>query len=196
MTGEGQSGAAYLKISFTLVSMQQEMYKDALYFFGEAKKIISSKEHDLFSAWRFLRAVIMFSFAAIEACINQFIRGYVDSHRNTLGPKEIGKWTERRRYLSITEKLLEGTRLFSQDHFDKNSHLWHDFLELKAWRDALVRFKDFGATKKSIAYQKPEQFLSAAEKAIKTAREVIKKIYLANSENKGSYPSTFDELPR
>jgi len=196
MASEPQVGAAYLKGSATIVSMQQETYRDALYFHSEAKKTMAAKEDNPFIMWRFFRAVILFSFSAIEATINQFISGHIDSHRNELSQKEIDKWTEEEKYMSIEKKLRKGIRLFGTDHFDENSQLWQDFLELKRWRNALVHFKDFGKTKTSIAYRPPEACLSEAEKAIRTASMMVRKLYVAHPDNKGAYPSTFDEMPR
>jgi len=195
MTGDAQSGAVYLKASATLVSMQQEMYKDALFFLSEAKNCIATKQDIPFGIWRFFRAVILFSFAATEATINHFISAHIDRHRNELPQAEIDKWTEKKKYMSMTNKLREGIQWFGNDRFDERSQLWRDFLELKEWRDALVHFRDFGRANTSIAYLSPEESLKTAEKAIRTASMMIKKIYVAHPDNRATYPSTFDEMP-
>jgi len=186
MTDDVQTGALYIKGSATLVSMQQEMYKDALYFLGEAKKSMADRDQNPFPVWRALRAVILFSFTAIEACINQFLEEHLRAN-----PRESTQ-INRLMKAPIEKKLLKGIRLYSTEQFEKHSLQWRDFLELKKWRNALVHFK---TSNKSIAYRDPDQFLTAAEKAIKAAREIIIRLYRAHPANRNAYPPTFNELP-
>ena len=172
-----------------VVHMPQEMYKDALFFFREARANHANKESDPFMTWRDLRATILFSFAAIESCINQFIDAFIDRKRGTLAQKVVDHWTEKLHFVGISKKLNEGVVLFGGKRLDADSTLWQEYTELKNLRDGLVHYK--------AAYRlfyDTDELLRRAENGIRTASAIIKKIYLAHPANT-AYPKTFDELP-
>jgi len=174
-----------------LVSMQQGMYTGALYFFGEAKNNHAVKG-DPFVTWRNLFAAVFFSFAAIEACINQIIGEHVDRNKRQMSQDEIDRWTEKCRYVSIEGKLKEGVELYGGKgtRLSKDAVLWGDFLNLKRLRNELVHYK--------VAYRlyrKTDELMERTEKGIRTTSAIIKKIYLAHPDNQGRYPSVFDSIP-
>jgi hypothetical protein len=178
-------------IDIILVSMQQEMYADALHFYIEAKAN-QAKTGEPFVMWRNLRAAILFSCAAIEACINQFIDSHVEKNKGSMTPAQFRFWTNRgRRRPSIVEKLNEGVELFGPagSRLDSDPALWRDFKELKKLRNGLVHYKvrsgrDF--------YN--EELPEKVKKGIITTSGLIKKIYLAHPDNR-SYPPVFDKIP-
>lgn len=169
-----------------LVNMQQEMYRDALFFFREARRY--EKQREPFQAWRSLRAAVLFSFAAVEACINQFIHEYVGQNRHTLGTAEIDYWTEKSRKVSLDEKLKKGITFIGRTSFAGDCNLWSSFQALENLRDGLVHYKPGQGP-----YYESE-FFQEAEKGIRTAGDVIKRIYLS-LPGSTSYPNTFDETP-
>lgn len=171
-----------------LVSMQQEMFQDAIHFFREAKKN-HDQAGDPFVTWRNLRAAVIFSFAAIEACINQFIDSHVDQNKTKLTRSEVDYWTEKADYLSIKKKLNDGVKLYGGSPLALDVRLWTDYKELQDLRDDLVHFK----TGSRIFYNTPH-LMSRVEKGIRTASAVIKKIYLAHRLNT-AYPPVFDTTP-
>jgi hypothetical protein len=171
-----------------VVSMQQEMYKDAIHFIHEARRHHAIPKHDPFTVWRNIRAAILFSFAAIESCINQFIDEFIERNRAKMSITEIDHWTND--YLSIKRKLNEGIKLFSGKRLDDtDKSLWSSFEDLKLLRDGLVHYK----TKNRVPYN-TDELLKRTEDGIKTASDVIKKIYMADPANK-TYPEIFDKLP-
>ena len=176
-------------VSAVIVSMQQEMYNDALHFFREARTNHMKKDADPFTTWRSLRATILFSFAAIESCISQFIDEYVDRNVGTLVQKEVEYWTEKSGFVSINRKLNQGVLLFGGKRLDADTALWQEYTELKNLRDGLVHYKVANRL-----FYNTDELLRRAEKGIRTAGAVIKKIYLAHPANT-SYPVGFDELP-
>jgi hypothetical protein len=95
----------------------------------------------LFLARRDLRAAVFFCFAAIEACINQFIHEHVGRNQYRMNQHDIDKWTEKNGYLSIETKLKEGIKLFGGTPFACDSKLWGGFLALKELRDGLTHFR-------------------------------------------------------
>ena len=171
-----------------VMSMQQEMYKDALFSYREARSNHAA-QGDIFTTWRHIRVAILFSFAAIESCINQFIDAYVEQNRGQMPQSEIDRWTEAARYLSIDDKLKEGIELFGGNRLSRDTSVWADYQELKKLRDQLVHYK----APNSIFYD-TDQLLKRTDKAIRTAGSVVKKIYLSHPKNTG-YPSTFDDSP-
>lgn len=123
--------------------MQQEMYKDALYFYFEARAS-EAKTGEPFEIWRNLRAAILFSFAAIEACINQFIDTHVEKNRGSMTPEQVSFWTNKgHRHPSIATKLKEGVELFggTGSRLDSDAVLWQEFKKLKKLRNDLVHYK-------------------------------------------------------
>jgi hypothetical protein len=162
------------------------MYTDAIHFFHEARSANSSNP---FVAWRNIRAAILFSFAAIEACINQFIDAHIEQQRAQLTPAMIDRWREKKHFVSINTKLTDGIVLFGGERLDSDENLWPRHKELKRLRDDLVHFK----VANRLFYNTDELF-KRTENGIRTAGELIKKIYLAHPANH-SYPKTFDELP-
>jgi len=168
--------------------MQQEMYNDALHFFREGRKN-HTEIGDPFVTWRNLRATVLFSFAAIESCINQFIDAYVDQNRTKISQKKAEYWTEKGRPVWINEKLNKGVALFGGIPLGQDTVLWKDFNELKDLRNNLIHYKVSNRL-----FYNTDELLKQAEKGIRTASVVIKKIYLAHPAN-ASYPSGFDELP-
>jgi len=168
--------------------MQQEVYKDALHFFREARKN-HTENGDPFVTWRNLRATILFSFAAIESCINQFIDEHIDKNKGTLVPKDVDYWTEKSGFVSINRKLNEGILLFGGKRLDSDTALWQEYTELKNLRDGLVHYKVANRL-----FYNTDELLRRAEKGIRTASAVIKKAYLAHPANT-AYPKGFDELP-
>jgi hypothetical protein len=172
-----------------IVSMQQEMYNDALHFFREARTNHTKKDADPFTTWRSLRATILFSFAAIESCINQFIDEYIDRNKATLAQKDAAYWTEKPGFVSINKKLNEGVLLFGGKRLDADSALWQEYTELKDLRNGLVHYKVANRL-----FYNTDELLKRAEKGIRTTSAVIKKIYLAHPANT-AYPKGFDELP-
>jgi hypothetical protein len=175
--------------SATIVSMQQEMYKDALYFYSEARTKHAKKDADPFVTRRNLRAAILFSFAAIESCINQFIDSYVESNKASMPQEKIDRWTEKDRLVWINEKLNEGVELFGRTRLDKDTGLWQDFRELKDLRNDLVHYKVANRV-----FYNTDELLKRVEKGIRTASAVIKKIHLSHPANV-AFPKIFDELP-
>jgi hypothetical protein len=123
-----------------VVSMQQEMYKDAIHFMREARWHHGIAECDPFSVWRNIRAAILFNFAAIECCINQFIDEHVEHNRKQMKSSEVD-WTEKKRYLDIREKLNEGAEFFGGKRIDADNALWSSFEDLRLLRDGLVHYK-------------------------------------------------------
>jgi len=171
-----------------VVSMQQEMYKDALYFFGEAKRNHMAGG-DPFTTWRNLRAAVLFTFASIEACINQFIDSHIDKNKGNMPQKKVDHWTEKDHYVSISEKLNEGVELYGGARLDKDISLWQDFEDLKKLRDALVHYKVANRL-----FYDTEELINRIEKGTRTASNAIRKIYLAHADNK-AYPLVFDTIP-
>jgi hypothetical protein len=177
--------------SALVVSMQQEMYKDALYFFEQAKAN-ETNTGDPFTTWRNLRATILFSFAVIESCINQFIDSHVDQNRGRMSQSDIDFWTENKYpYPSIAKKLNDGVELFGGKgkRFETDAPLWKDFEELKQLRNDLAHFK----VGNQLFYETKQLFVNV-EKGIRTTSSVIKKIYLAHPQN-NSYPLVFNTVP-
>jgi hypothetical protein len=177
--------------SAVVVSMQQEMYKDALYFFEQAKAN-ETNMGDSFITWRNLRATILFSFAAIESCINQFIDTQVDQNKGRMLQRDIDFWTEKTYpYPSIAKKLNDGVEFFGGKgkRLENDVPLWKDFGELKQLRDDLAHFK----VGNQLFYETKRLFVNV-EKGIRTTSSVIKKIYLAHPQNI-SYPPVFDTVP-
>jgi hypothetical protein len=172
-----------------VVSMQQEMYKDAIHFMHEARRHHGISEHDPFTVWRNVRAAILFSFAAIECCVNQFIDEHVEHNRAKMSPTEIDRWTEKKGFLGIKKKLNKGIELFGGKRLDADKPLWSSFEDLRLLRDGLVHYK----IKNRLPYD-TDELLERTTKGIKTASDVIKKIYLAYPTNK-TYPEIFDKLP-
>ena len=173
-----------------IVSMQQEMYKDALHFFHEARTNHAKKDADPFITWRNLRAAILFTFAAIESCINQFIDTHVEKNKARMSQKDIERWTEAKRPIFITTKLTEGVELYGRTSLKKDTALWADFEEFRNLRNDLVHYK--------VADRRPyatDEYLKKTEKGIHTASAVLKKICLADPANT-AYPKAFDELPQ
>ncbi len=168
--------------------MQQEMFKDALYFF-EQSKANDVSSGDVFVTWRYLRAAILFSFAAVEACINQSIDEHIERNKHQMPQDDVDYWSEKKRYISIGEKLSEGIKLYGGTSLNLNSILWSDFLELKKLRDDLVHYK----VENRLYYDTKELF-ERSEKGIRTAGAVIKAIYLSHPQNV-SYPPVFDTIP-
>lgn len=171
-----------------VVSMQQEMYKDALHFFTEAKKNHATGG-DPFATWRNLRAAVLFTFAAIEACINQFIDTHINKNRGLMPQKEIDHWTKKDGHVTISEKLNQGVELYGGTRLDQDAALWQDFKDLKNLRNDLVHYKA-----ENRLFYNTEEFINRIEKGIRTASAIIKRIYLAHPENK-AYPPVFDTLP-
>jgi len=176
-------------LSAFIVSMQQEMYNDALHFFREARTNHAKKDADPFVTWRHLRAAILFMFAAIESCINQFIDAYLDQNRSKISQKEIDRWTEKDRPIWINEKLNKGVELFGGIRLDQDAVLWKDFNELKDLRNDLVHYKVANRL-----FYNTDELMKQAEKGIRTTSDVIKKIYFAHPANT-AYPKGFDKLP-
>jgi hypothetical protein len=168
--------------------MQQEMYKDGLHFYREAQKNHRASG-DPFVTWRNLRATVLFSFAAIESCINQFIDEYIDRNKGTLVQKDVDYWTEKSGFVSINKKLNEGVLLFGGKRLDADTALWQGYTELKDLRDALVHYKVANRL-----FYNTDELLRRAESGIKTTSAIIKKIYLAHPANT-SFPEAFNELP-
>jgi hypothetical protein len=171
-----------------VVHMPQEMYKDALHFFREARSNHFANG-DPFMTWRNLRATILFSFAAIESCINQFIDEHIDKNKTTLLQKDVDYWTEKSGFVSINRKLNEGILLFGEKRLDSDTALWQEYKELKNLRDGLVHYKIANRL-----FYNTDELLTRAEKGIRTTSAVITKIYLAHPANT-AYPNGFDELP-
>ncbi len=169
--------------------MQQEMYKDALHFFREARANHKNKQVDPFVTWRNLRGSILFAFAAIESCINQFIDEHVERNKAQMTPKEIDQWTEKRGQVWISEKLNQGVALFGGARLDKDTTLWADFGTFKDLRNDLIHYKVSNRL-----FYNTDELLNRVEKAIRTTSAVIKKIYLSHPANT-AYPPTFDEMP-
>ena len=172
-----------------VVSMQQEMYKDALHFFREARSNHAKVGADPFVTWRNLRAAILFAFAAIESCINQFIDEHVEKNKTTMSHKEIKHWTEEKVPVSIKAKLTEGVKLYGGTSLEKDPALWLDFEELRNLRNDLVHYKVANRL-----FYNTDELLNRTEKCIGTASVIIKKVYLAHPSNT-AYPKGFDELP-
>jgi hypothetical protein len=171
--------------------MQQEMYKDALYF-NEQAKMNDANSGDPFITWRNLRAAILFSFAAIESCINQFIDSHVNQSKGQMLQKDIDFWNEKSYpYPSIAKKLNDGVELFGGKgkRLENNAPLWKDFEELKQLRDDLAHFKMGNQL-----FYDTRTLLVNVEKGVRTASTVIKKIYLSHPQNT-SYPPVFDIVP-
>ncbi len=172
-----------------VVSMQQEMYKDALHFLREARDNHRQEDADPFVTWRNLRAAILFSFAAIESCISQFIDGHVEAKQALMTQKQIDRWTEKDRFVSMNEKLKEGVELFGSNRLDQDPTLWRDYEELKDLRDALVHYKVANRL-----FYNTDDHLQRVEKGLRTAGVIIKRIYLSHPAN-AAYPKVFDDLP-
>jgi hypothetical protein len=170
-------------VGAVVVSMQQEMYKDAIHFFREARTAT-----DPFVVWRNIRAAILFSFAAIESCINQFIDAHIEQHKANLPPQKID-WTEKKHFVSIKKKLTGGIELFGGKALDADKDLWQRYKELENLRNGLVHFK----VANRLFYNTAE-LMERTENGIRTAGDVIKAIYLAHPASQ-AYPKTFDELP-
>jgi hypothetical protein len=171
--------------------MQQGMYTGALYFCGEAKSNHAVKG-DPFVMWRNLFAAVFFSFAAIEACINQIIGEHVDRNKERMSPEEIDRWTEKKRHLSIERKLNEGIELYGGKgtRLSKDTALWNDFIDLKRLRNELVHYK--------VAYRlysDTQELMERMEKGIRTTSTIIKRICKAHPDNQGRYPPVFDSVP-
>jgi hypothetical protein len=164
------------------------MYKDALHFFREARTNHAKKDADPFMTWRNLRAAILFTFAAIESCINQFVDDHVEANKARMTQSEIDHWTKDRR-VQIDEKLKEGVELFGGIRLSRDKVLWQDFMEFKDVRNDLVHYKAANRL-----FYNTDELLRRTEKGIRTASSVIKKIYLAHPAHT-AYPPTFDELP-
>lgn len=184
------SSASSSNMSFTVVSMQQEMYKDALSSFEQAKKN-DNAGGDQFETWKNLRETVIFSFLAIESCVNQFIQSYVDQNKTQMTQKAIDRWTEKKRHIGIMEKLNDGVELFGgkAKRLENEIQLWKDVVELKRLRDELVHYK----VGSQVFYDTKSLFVKANH-GIRTASSVIKKIYLAHPQNV-SYPRVFDTVP-
>jgi hypothetical protein len=178
-----------ISVDAFVVHMPQEMYKDALFFFREARSNHSNTDSDPFITWRNLRATILFSFAAIESCINQFIDDYIDTNKGALPQKDADYWTEKSGFVSINKKLNEGVVLFGGTRLDADAALWQQYTDLKDLRDDLVHYKVANRL-----FYNTDELLQRAEKSILTASAVVKKIYLAHPANT-AYPNTFDEVP-
>jgi hypothetical protein len=170
-----------------VVSMPQEMYKDAIYFCREAKNLIA-KGSGPFEIWRNLRAAILFGFAAIESCINQFIDSYLNQNS---GISDFDYWSERNGYVPIKEKLKGGVELFggTGKRLSSDTILWRSFTDFKRLRDSLVHYKE-----NDPRFYNTGLILTETEQGILAASEIIKKIYLAHPDNK-SYPPTFNIRP-
>jgi len=164
-----------------LVSMQQEMYKDALHFFREAKKNDATVGADPFTTWRGLRASILFAFAAIESGINQFI----DASLRGTSQRKRRFW----RRIPIAEKLNEGMELYGGKPLENDATLWDAFEEFRGVRNSLVHY-DPG---KSIFYD-TQALIVKVESCIRTSSAVLKWMYMHHPQNSG-YPPTFDEMP-
>ena len=175
-------------VSAFIVSMQQEMYRDALHFYREAQKN-HRVSGDPFVTWRNLRATMLFSFAAIESCINQFIDEYIDGNKGTLAQKTVDYWTGKSGFISINRKLNEGALLFGGKRLDTDAALWQEYTELKNLRDGLVHYKVANRL-----FYNTDELLRRAENGIKTTSAIIKKIYLGHPANT-AFPKTFDEMP-
>jgi hypothetical protein len=174
-----------------IVSMQQEMYQDSLHFYEEAKKAHAVAQENPFETWRNIRAAILFTFAAIESCVNQFIDTHVNQSLSTMSQKESDFWTEKSGYVSIIRKLNEGVELFGGKgkRLDSDTSLWKDFKELKELRDDLVHYKA-----EDRLFYDTNELLQRTEKGIRTSSAVIRKIYLTHPQNK-AYPPVFDNNP-
>jgi len=185
------SSTASHATSALIVSMQQEMYKDALYFIEQAKTN-DVKSGDPFVTWRNLRASILFSFASIESCVNQFIDSHVSRSKSQMPQKDIDFWAEKTYpFPSIAKKLNDGVELFGGKgkRLENDTPLWKDFQDLKQLRDDLAHFKVGNRL-----FYDTKVLLVNVEKGIRTASTVIKKIYLADPQNT-SYPPVFDTVP-
>lgn len=172
-----------------VVSMQQEMYKDALQFFRDARNNHVKKDADPFVTWRNLRAAILFAFAAIESCINQFIDSYLDKNRPQMSQKEIDRWTEERGPVFIKAKLTQGVELYGGTSLDKDTVFWQEFENLRSLRNDLLHYKVANRL-----FYNTDELLKKVEKGIRTTSAVIKRIYLAHPANT-AYPKLFDEMP-
>jgi len=175
-------------VDVLIASMQQEMFKDAFYFFEQAKAN-DNNNGDPFETWRYLRAAILFSFAAIESCINQFIDEHIERNRHQMLPDDIDYWSEKKRYVSITDKLNRGVKLYGGTSLNLNSGLWSDFSKLKDLRDDLVHYKVANRL-----YYDTKELFERTEKGIRTTGAVIKAIYTSHPQNV-SYPQVFDTIP-
>ena len=112
--------------------MQQEMYKDAIHFMREARRHHEIPEHDSFVVWRNIRAAILFSFAAIESCINQFIGAYVEENGAKMSPSRVIYWKEAEpQLLSIYTKLNEGIELLGGERLKADKLLSISFEDLR-----------------------------------------------------------------
>ena len=177
-----------MSMRMTIVSMQQEMYQDAVYFFRNAETSVGASG-DPFMILRDLRAGILFSFAAVESCINQFIDEHVERNMKIMSQIQIDYWTEKRGYVSIEDKLKKGVELYGGTRLSHNHKLWKDFQKFKELRNGLVHFK----VKNRVYYQTIE-LLERTRESIRTAGSIIKEIYLQHPNNV-SYPKVFDKIP-
>ncbi len=171
--------------------MQQEMYDDALYFCKEAERY-SKDEKEVFVTWRNLRAAIIFSYAAVEACINQCIEEAAREmlKKGSISKKCADRWMEKERHVPIVKKLNEGMVLFGSRPLIEDSQTWNEFLFLRDLRNDLVHFK---AEARSTFYN--EGLLSKTKRGVKAAGAVIRKIHLSHPGNE-KYPPVFDKFPQ
>jgi len=123
-----------------LVSMQQEMYKDAIHFINEARRHQQMPAPDPFAVLRNIRAAILFSFASIESSIYQYINEYLKQNRTKMSQGKFDRWAETYRYLSISDKVNEGIELLGGKRLESDKSLWGSFQEFKLLRDGLVHY--------------------------------------------------------
>ncbi len=171
-----------------IIRMYEEMYKDSLFFFEEAEKEDFNQRDNLL-IWRNLRAAILLSFSAIEACINQFIDEYIEKNQHKMEQKDIDKWTEKDKHVSIRDKLKDGIELYGGARLSKNHELWKEFKEFQRLRDGLVHYKG-----KDTTYYLTQKLFDKTRIGIKTTSSIIKEIY-SQHPSRSSYPKTFNKIP-
>lgn len=168
--------------------MAQETYRDATYFFREGKKSHDQKTGP-FVTWRDLRAAIIFSLTAIEACVNQFIDSYVDKNRTELKETDIDYWTEKDDYVGVRKKLNDGVKFYGGASIQEDTALWSDFEDLLSLRDGIFHMK-----MPDSIFTDTDKLVKKTEKGVVTASAVIKKLYLGHP-SKPTCPPVFDTTP-
>lgn len=175
-------------------SFWQEMFNDALYFKEMAENL--SEDSSEFERWRYLRASIIFSFAALESYINAFI------DRSLIENEKLIESIEEKQFLKnvieflkkqlqnrpIAEKLKTGVELITNEEFDTKSSEYSDFIDLKKLRNRLIHAKD---EKENLSIHRKYITLLVAEKSLETVRGIIKMIHKLEGT---SYPEFVDRV--